>query len=276
MVTFLMNLKDICPSQLYINSLKLQKIMEWFKPEDPSSYEAIPVKQLGNKLIFTDGHTRAYKAYKNGVDKIKVYYDEDDLDWNAYQICVDWCTLENIKWIGDLEDRVIDNDSFQTLWIRRCENMHKELSKNKDFSLETTICDIGTVKDEELKFAVIVSKLNNKFVYVRHKERNTWEVPGGHRELNEAIDTTAERELKEETGAIKFNIRPICDYLCDYSIEEKKTDSSYGRLYYAEIEKLGKLPDFEIEEVKLFDNMPDALTYPEIQPILIDKVLKEI
>jgi len=78
--------------------------------------------------------------------------------------------------------------------------------------METKVYDLGTVSDEELKFAVIVSKYNDKFLYVRHKERETWEVPGGHREINERIDDTAKRELNEETGAVKFNIKPICDY----------------------------------------------------------------
>lgn len=140
--------------------------------------------------------------------------------------------------------------------------------------METKICDLGRVNDKDLKFAVIVSKYNGKFIYVRHKKRDTWEVPGGHRELNENIDDTAKRELNEETGAIKFNIKPICDYLCDYSLESGFDDKSYGRLYYAEIEKLGKLPDFEIGEVQLFDKMPVNLTYPKIQPILINEVEK--
>lgn len=142
--------------------------------------------------------------------------------------------------------------------------------------METKVCDLGIVSDEELKFAVIVSKFNNKFVYVKHKERETWEIPGGHRELNEDINHAAERELKEETGAVKFNIKPICDYLCDYSIERKKTDKSYGRLYYADIEELGKLPNLEIGEIQLFENMPENLTYPQIQPILFNEVVKRI
>ena len=33
------------------------------------------------------------------------------------------------------------------------------------------------VADELLKFAVIISKSNGKWVYVKHKERDTFEVP---------------------------------------------------------------------------------------------------
>lgn len=140
--------------------------------------------------------------------------------------------------------------------------------------METKIYDLGMVDDGELKFAVIVSKFNGKFVYVRHKERATWEVPEGHRELNEDINDTASRELKEETGAVKFDINPICDYLCDYSAENKNIDKSYGRVYYAEIQELGELPNLEIGEVQLFEHMPESLTYPLIQPILLNEVVK--
>ncbi|MCH5160998.1 MAG: NUDIX domain-containing protein, partial [Clostridiales bacterium] len=56
------------------------------------------------------------------------------------------------------------------------------------------------VKDELLKFAVIISKTDGKWVFCKHKARNTYEVPGGHREIGESILEAAERELKEETG----------------------------------------------------------------------------
>lgn len=42
-----------------------------------------------------------------------------------------------------------------------------------------------TVNDELLKFAVIISQSNGKWVFCKHKERDTYEVPGGHREAGE-------------------------------------------------------------------------------------------
>ena len=58
-----------------------------------------------------------------------------------------------------------------------------------------------SVDDSLLKFAVIVSQSNGKWVFCKHKERDTYEVPGGHREAGESILETAKRELQEETGA---------------------------------------------------------------------------
>ena len=69
-----------------------------------------------------------------------------------------------------------------------------------------------TVNDELLKFAVIISQSNGKWVFCKHKERDTYEVPGGHRETGENILETAKRELQEETGAVKYEIKPICVY----------------------------------------------------------------
>ena len=42
------------------------------------------------------------------------------------------------------------------------------------------------------------------------------------------------------------------------------------------IEEFGDIPESEIEEVKLVKELPDKLTYPEIQPQLFEKVLSEL
>ena len=35
------------------------------------------------------------------------------------------------------------------------------------------------INDSMLKFAVIIARYNGKWVFCKHKKRNTWEVPGG-------------------------------------------------------------------------------------------------
>ena len=44
-------------------------------------------------------------------------------------------------------------------------------------------------------------------------------------------------------------------------------------LYYAEIDELGELPASEIEEVRLFAELPANLTYPLIQPMLVERAM---
>ena len=60
------------------------------------------------------------------------------------------------------------------------------------------------INDALLKFAVIIAKADGKWVFCKHKERDTYEVPGGHRETGENILDTAKRELYEETGALEY------------------------------------------------------------------------
>ena len=127
-----------------------------------------------------------------------------------------------------------------------------------------------TVEDELLKFAVIISKSNGKWIFCKHKERNTFEFPGGHRENKEDIFDTAKRELYEETGATEFTIKPICVYsvTTDKNFNGKET---FGMLYYAEITDFEKELHSEIERIILTDDLVDNWTYPEIQPKLLQK-----
>ena len=123
------------------------------------------------------------------------------------------------------------------------------------------------VEDHLLKFAVIVSKSNGKWVFCKHKERDTYECPGGHRESGENIDDTASRELYEETGAIKYKIKPVCVY----SVVSREVET-FGMLYFAEIVSFEKELHSEIEKVELFGDLPEKWTYPLIQPLLIKEV----
>lgn len=105
-------------------------------------------------------------------------------------------------------------------------------------------------------------------VFCRHKERATWEIPGGHREPDESIEDAARRELWEETGAEPFEIQPVSVYQVT-----KDKDASYGMLYFAKISRLGALPPHsEMEEIRLFDCLPKELTYPNIQAQLYNYI----
>ena len=125
--------------------------------------------------------------------------------------------------------------------------------------------------NSKLKYAIIFSKYKSKWIYVKHKERSGWVVPSGHREENENIFDTAKRELYEETGAMSFSIEP----LFYYSIESNE-EKNYGKVFYARVEELGILPNFEIERIDFFENQPSDLTYSEIHQVLEQEVIKLI
>ena len=120
-----------------------------------------------------------------------------------------------------------------------------------------------------LRFVVIAARFCGSWVYVRHKERDTYEIPGGHIEPGEDPPVAAERELFEETGAVEFELFPVEVY----SVTANGANSG-GHLFFAEIRKLGNLPDYEMSERITLDGLPENLTYPKIQPLLFERVLK--
>lgn len=124
-------------------------------------------------------------------------------------------------------------------------------------------------KDELFKFAVIVSRYEGKWVFCKHRERNTYECPGGHREEHEPIFETAKRELWEETGAINYRLEQVCAYAVNQDDEE-----TFGMLYFADIYEFEKLSTLEIEKIEFFDELPKEWTYPLIQPLLMEQVRK--
>ena len=126
------------------------------------------------------------------------------------------------------------------------------------------------VEDALLRFAVIIARHNGKWVFCKHRERSTWEVPGGHREAGEDILDTAKRELYEETGAVDFVIEPVCIYSV-IAPDNFDGAESFGKLYVAEIHTFGKELHSEIERIAIMDELPERWTYPEIQPKLLEE-----
>lgn len=128
------------------------------------------------------------------------------------------------------------------------------------------------IEDHLLKFAVIIASSGGKWMFCRHRERKTFEVPGGHREEGEKIADTARRELYEETGAVKYSLEPICFYSVT-APELFDGEETFGALFYAEIDEFESELHSEIERVFLFDELPESRdwTYPLIQPKLIEE-----
>lgn len=127
--------------------------------------------------------------------------------------------------------------------------------------------------DSLLKFAVIIAKTDNRWVFCKHKDRDTYEVPGGHREQGEDIEETARRELYEETGATDFSMVPVCVYSVT-APDNFDGVETFGMLFYADISSFEPELHSEIERIEITDELPSSWTYPLIQPKLIEEAIR--
>ncbi|MDR2571569.1 MAG: histidine phosphatase family protein [Oscillospiraceae bacterium] len=127
------------------------------------------------------------------------------------------------------------------------------------------VADYGALK--AYRFVVIFARYNDKWLYCRCKERDTFETAGGRIEQGESPLDAAKRELYEETGATRFDISPAFDYSVHLP-----TEYSNGQVFLAQIHALGDIPDFEMAEVKMFDSIPEKMRFPGILPILFKRI----
>lgn len=129
------------------------------------------------------------------------------------------------------------------------------------------------VDDGSLRFAVIIAKTGNQWVFCKHRERNTFEIPGGHREKGESITDTAKRELYEETGAIDYILKPVCVYSVT-APDNYDGEETFGMLYYADIQSFEDELHSEIERIVITDRLVEQWTYPLIQPKLMEEAMR--
>ncbi len=126
------------------------------------------------------------------------------------------------------------------------------------------------VDDDLLKFAVIIAKTKGKWVFCRQKGRDTYELPGGHREPGEDILAAAKRELYEETGALEYRIEPVCVYSIS-APGNFNGEESFGMLFYAEITVFEPELHSEFESICITDGLVENWSYPPIHPRMIQE-----
>ncbi len=136
-------------------------------------------------------------------------------------------------------------------------------------AVHTRILPPDSIEEDQLTYVVIAAREKEKWIFVRHQERSTWEMPAGHIEKGETADQAAKRELFEETGTVRSTL----SYLCDYQVSvDGKTES--GRLYFANILDRNAKLEYEIDELLFVSDLPASLTYPEVQGLLFQHANK--
>ena len=129
---------DLGISQLYLNQSKLRNVEKWFDPNNMNLCQPLPVHDFGDgRLTLTDGHSRAFIAYQHKT-KVPIVYDTDDIvtcdeGQLLYKNDIVWCRRFHLRTIADLENRIVDDSEYQSLWIDRCEQAHNLLNQTNDY-----------------------------------------------------------------------------------------------------------------------------------------------
>jgi len=120
-------------------------------------------------------------------------------------------------------------------------------------------------------YVVMVCRYNDKWLMVRHKDRDTWEFPGGHVEPGETTIEAARREMYEETGVVEQQLMELFPYRVVVN-----GVVAHGWLLFSNVQKLGIKPNSEIDECCLFAEMPANLTYGEVYRIIMPEAFDMI
>jgi len=198
------------------------------------------------------------------------------------------CTAEEAVMVGDR----LDNDiapakklGMRAIWVKQGFNAYQNVEAlEAQHRPDATIENLAELKSyfhneltgyilpvnsqEHYKYVVVCSNYQGKWLFSRHKERTTWETQGGHIEEGETPYAAAVRELYEESGVTIENatLHEVCAYK-----GTRGEKFAYGVVYLAKVKKLGELPESEMQEVRLFEELPENLTYPLVTPLFIEE-----
>ena len=125
-------------SQIYLNADKIDAIERWFDPADLSNMEPLTVHDFGNgRYTLTDGHSRAYVVYKNGLSFVPIVYDTDEIVANElgqklYRMDIEWCERFHLANISDLNNRILSNEDYNQFWVARCNKSYNLVSQTTE------------------------------------------------------------------------------------------------------------------------------------------------
>ena len=193
-----------------------------------------------------------------------------------------WCYENAIAVECDMEQAAF--------WYRKAALQDHKFAINKcrecGISLEDGIIDKEKMRKElkcrifpldylgAYKYTVICSNYKGKWILSKHKKRDTWETQGGHIEDGETPLEAAKRELFEESGIRDADVYPVCDY---WGFNPFRC--SNGMVFLAVVRSIGELPESEMQEIGMFEELPENLTYSQTSPVLYreaEKLLRRI
>ena len=121
-----MNVKitDLHPTQLYLSEKKLQAIQMLYQSAENINVDPISILAVGNRLLITDGHHRAYQALLAGQDTISAEFDQDGGD-ALYALYAQACEERKISSVLDLKNRILPQDEYEAKWYNWCDGFNQ-------------------------------------------------------------------------------------------------------------------------------------------------------
>ncbi len=117
---FSLDIKDIQPSQFYVDKEKLAAVRQFISSADDI---IIPVLRYGERFIALDGHTRLYLAHINGWTTVKAV--EEISDSYIFEF-VHEAELRKIFTAGQME--LVDHNIYEIKWNGFCNDFFASTS----------------------------------------------------------------------------------------------------------------------------------------------------
>lgn len=117
-------LTDLHPTQLYLSEKKLHDIQMLDQSEENINLDPISILAVGNRLLISDGHHRAYQALLAGQDTISAEFDQDGGDV-LYDLYAQACEERKIDSILDLKHRILPQEEYEAKWYNWCDGFNQ-------------------------------------------------------------------------------------------------------------------------------------------------------
>lgn len=115
---FYVNIKDIQPSQFFVDMDKVNSIETFIESEDDLY---IPIAKIENCLISLDGHTRLYYAATKGYTRVRAFFTKPGDYLDRF---VEEARKRNIYSPYDLE--LVSHEEYKIKWNKFCDDFFRD------------------------------------------------------------------------------------------------------------------------------------------------------